>query len=346
MKMRLIFLLLGFYSAQMVSGQLTFSESRERDKLLNEGISLMIRGEYQMAEARFSECLGIDSTFAPAYVQRGRIWLEWGEVDEALQDLDTALMLDPEMGEAYFYKGYILYGTDTTGLDAELFEMAIDKGFEDAWAHYFLALCRIRDGKEGMALNDLNTAIEIREDFALAYHERAGIKRAAGDLQGSHFDYQTALEYQPRFPLAYNNMGSVKMLLGDYQGAIEDYTQALMLDPELAIALNNRGYARYYMENVDGALQDFDAAISLNDSLPVATLNKASLMARQNNLDVALQLIDEMVEAYPDEALLYLNRGLIRELTGDINGACDDWHKVKELGSGEADAYIKECDEL
>ena len=70
-------------------------------------------------------------------------------------------------------------------------------------------------------------------DFALAYHERAGVKRRIGDLQGSHFDYKTAIEYQPPFPLAYNNMGSVKILLGDYEGAIEDYTTALEQDPEL-----------------------------------------------------------------------------------------------------------------
>jgi hypothetical protein len=44
--------------------------------------------------------------------------------------------------------------------------------------------------------------------------------------------------------------------------------------------------------------------------------------------------------------VLYLSRGLIRELTGDLNGACEDWNRVKELGSAEADEYIKECNDL
>jgi hypothetical protein len=53
-----------------------------------------------------------------------------------------------------------------------------------------------------------------------------------------------------------------------------------------------------------------------------------------------------MVDSNPGLAVLYLNRGLIRELTGDLQGACEDWMKVKELGSAAADEYIKECNEL
>ena len=71
----------------------------------------------------------------------------------------------------------------------------------------------------------MTQAIQLKTDFALAYHERAGIKRRMGDLQGAHFDYRNSIEYDPGFALAYNNLGSVKILLGDYEGAIEHYTR-------------------------------------------------------------------------------------------------------------------------
>jgi len=194
-----------------------------------------------------------------------------------------------------------------------------------------------------LARDDLDRAIELKGDFALAYHERAGIKRRGGDYQGSHFDYQQAITYQHDFALAYNNMGSVKILMGDYNGAIKDYSMALELEPELAIALNNRGYARYYLGRTDGALQDFDAAITMNKQFPLASLNKASLLAKQDQVLMALKLLDGALEDHPDEALLYVNRGLIRELTGDLNGACEDWNMAKKLGADEADEYIKGC---
>ncbi len=39
------------------------------------------------------------------------------------------------------------------------------------------------------------------------------------------------------------------------------------------------------------------------------------------------------------------NRGLIRELKGELDGACEDWSQALELGANEAEAYVKECNE-
>ena len=41
--------------------------------------------------------------------------------------------------------------------------------------------------------------------------------------------------------------------------------------------------------------------------------------------------------------MLYLNRGLIREMMGDMNGACEDWNHALRMGAEEANEYIKEC---
>jgi len=37
---------------------------------------------------------------------------------------------------------------------------------------------------------------------------------------------------------------------------------------------------------------------------------------------------------------------LIRELSGNLNGACEDWNRAKELGAEQAEAYLKECKNL
>ena len=333
-------------SCMLVGAAICLAISQASDMMLDLKSALISQEDFEEAYTKMNECLEIDTAFAPAYLQRGRIWIQWGALEDASEDLDRAIGLDPGLGEAYFYKGYILYGTDTTGEDARLFNEAISRGYTHSWAYYFRGLTKIREGRDGMAMNDFNRAIEGKVDFALAYHERGGVKRRTGDLQGAHFDYQTAIEYQPVFPLAYNNRGSVKILLGDYEGAIADYTMALEQDPQLVMALNNRGYARNFLGDLEGALQDFDAAITLNTQFPIARLNKASLFAKQQQIAPALDLLDGVLVEYPNEAVLYLNRGLIRELSGDINGACEDWNMARELGAKEADEYIKECSNL
>ena len=340
----LLFIICVSITCQLVYSQPSFSEKKLRDKTLNEGISHIQQGEYELAASSVMRCLELDSTFAPAWLLNGQIFLEWGVLDDARANLQKAQHYDPTLGEAYFYEGYILFGTDSSGEDRRLFDQAISNGFQRPWSFYYRALTEIRDGMDEMAMEDLIRAIEMKEDFALAYHERAGIKRRGGDYQGSHHDYQQAINIDPGFALAYNNRGSVKMQMGDYSGAIEDYSMALELDPELSIALNNRGYARYFTEDKEGALLDFNAAIISGAQLSSAKLNKASLLAEQGQMLPALQLLDLTLEEHPDEGLLYMNRGLVRELTGDLVGACEDWHRAIELGVDEAREFINECD--
>jgi tetratricopeptide (TPR) repeat protein len=344
MKRNLLFIIGVLITCQLVHCQPSFSEKKLRDKALNEGISYIQQGEYELAAYSVMSCLELDSTFAPAWLLIGQIFIEWGVLEDARAHLQMAQYYDTTLGEAYFYEGYILFGTDSSGEDRRLFDQAISNGFQRPWSFYYRALTEIRDGMDEMAMEDLVRAIELKEDFALAYHERAGIKRRGGDYQGSHHDYQQAINIDPGFALAYNNRGSVKMQMGDYSGAIEDYSMALKLNPELSIALNNRGYARYFTEDKEGALLDFNAAITSGAQMSSAKLNKASLLAEQGQMLPALQLLDLTLEEHPDEGFLYMNRGLVRELTGDLVGACEDWHRARELGVEEAREFINECD--
>lgn len=331
-------------TCQLAFAQPSFSEAKKRDKTLNEAIALIQSGDYELAASNVWSCLEIDSTYAPAWLLKGQLLLEWGQMEDAKAAFQRARFSDPALGEAYFYEAYLLYGADSTGEDSRLFNLAISNGFQKPWAYYFRALTEIRDGRDELAMEDLIRAIELKEDFALAFHERAGIKRRGGDYQGAQFDYQQAIASDPDFALAYNNRGSIKMLMGDYSGAIEDYSQALKLDPELHMALNNRGYARYFTDDKEGALLDFNAAVTGGANFAAAKLNKASLLAERGQIIPALQLMDECLDAHPNEAQLYLNRGLVRELSGDLKGACEDWHKAIELGAEKARDFINECD--
>ena len=344
MKRYLLLILTGLLACQLLQAQLSFSEKKERDKMLNEGIAFIQQGELEMAASSVWSCLEMDSTYAPAWLLKGQIFLEWGVMEDAQEALQTAQYYDPAMGEAYFYEGYLLFGQDSTGEDRKLFDKAISSGFQKPWSYYFRALTEIRDGRDDLAMDDLVRAIELDQGFALAYHERAGIKRRGGDYRGAHFDYQQAIAADPGFALAYNNRGSVKMQMGDYSGAIEDYTEALKIDPELNIALNNRGYARYFTEDKEGALLDFNAAITGGADFASVKLNKASMLAEQGQIAEALKLLDETVQDFPEVAMLYLNRGLVRELSGDLTGACEDWHRAIELGAEKAQDFINECD--
>lgn len=329
--------------ASSILAQLTLKEQRQRDRLYNTGIEKLLEQDYTGALSAFEQCLDIDGTNARAYLQRARVYATLGEFEKSISDLDLAINYNRDLGEAYFYKGYFMFGKDTTGASAEHLQMAIEKGFELAEGYYYLGLQELLDGNDDAALIHFNKAVSLKDNYALAYHDRAGIKRRLGDFNGALYDYKTAVNYMENFPLAYNNMGSVKMILGDYAGAIRDFSVAIEQDSGLFLAFNNRGYAYYQLGNYDTAYIDFNTAVSIQGAFMEARLNKASVLVQIDDFEGAIEMISEIILSEPEEGILFLNRGLVKEMTGDLIGACQDWTTASELGIEEASDYLKEC---
>lgn len=90
------------------------------------------------------------------------------------------------------------------------------------------------------------------------------------------------------------NRGILKERLSDFAGALSDYDQALVLRPDIADAYLDRGAVLIKLLRYKEAIADLTKSITL-----VTT-----------NSHVA-----------------YYNRGLARERTGDLDGACADYRQ-------------------
>ena len=55
-----------------------------------------------------------------------------------------------------------------------------------------------------------------------------------------------------------------------------------------------------------------------------------------------LQKKGSKIHPLPQNALAYRNRGLLKELTGDLNGACRDWRKAAGLGLKKPAEWVKQ----
>ena len=90
MKRNLLFIITGLLACQMVHAQLSYSELRLRDKTLNDGIAYILEEELELGAASVWSCLDMDSTFAPAWLLKGQILLEWGALEDAREALKQA----------------------------------------------------------------------------------------------------------------------------------------------------------------------------------------------------------------------------------------------------------------
>lgn len=141
--------------------------------------SIECRSRLVSAEANFDDMLGDDPTFAPAFVGRGRCHLLNAVLDardgyegvashlkKAVNEFTEAIKVDPEMGDAYFYRGeaYTLWlahgGTgDMRTLAHQDHQRA--KALSPRWAEVVDHRQRLRDEAERLAR--LNEAARRQE---------------------------------------------------------------------------------------------------------------------------------------------------------------------------------------
>jgi tetratricopeptide (TPR) repeat protein len=343
MKLAFLILIAGFLLNSLSQAQVSEKNKKESLKAYNEAVNYINQMNYELALNYLEASLSYDENFYDALMLRGKAKVELNKIAAALLDFQQASMLEPSQGEPDFYLAYLNFQGDTNAIVLEHLDAAINKGFKEHQVYYNRGLYKLVTGNFSGAIDDYSDAIDLKKDYAIAYHDRGTAKRELGDMQGALYDYRMAADYDHNFPIAFNNMGSVKIILGDYNGALEDYSVAINLDSTFFIAYNNRGSAQYFLGKLEEANKDFIKALSINEKYNMAMNNNATLLAKNMEYETAIAIFDEIIDESPGFGKAYLNRGLVKELLGDLKGACSDWNMALELGIQEAANYVKEC---
>lgn len=96
------------------AGSAKKKEPAEYAKLYNEGVDLMLKGEYAAAQARFEAAIAKKSDFAEAHNNLGYSLRKQGHENwaAALEHYNHALELNPKLAEALMYRGvlFVLMG--------------------------------------------------------------------------------------------------------------------------------------------------------------------------------------------------------------------------------------------
>lgn len=144
------------------------------------------------------------------------------------------------------------------------------------------------------AITDLDKAIEINENFVVAYMARAYAK-------------QCRMEMNERI-----KNGEISEKNGEKEDAL----------------LLQRNIQSEYTE----IISDYDMALKLNSRLIYAWYNKGNLLLRLNDYTSALNCYSEAIRINPDFGHAYYNRGLVYLQLGNKANGVADLSKAGELG--------------
>jgi tetratricopeptide (TPR) repeat protein len=143
--------------------------------------------------------------------------------------------------------------------------------------------------------------------------------------------YDKAIALKSDYAWAYGNRGFAKIKIMDYKGALQDLEKANKLDPKTKEVYYSLGLVKAYLKDYTGAIKMYTAGISLDPKLAACYYGRAGVKEETKNYIEALADYNQAILLAP-EGRTYHNRGLLKMILNDKDGACADFHKALELG--------------
>lgn len=138
------------------------------------------------------------------------------------------------------------------------------------------------------------------------YYTNSGIEKTnIKDFDGALNDLDKAIELKPDYALAYFSKGIVFHNLNQLQAAYENYTRAIELDPNMIDAYYNRAQTILAYEKPDEkelrqALEDLDKAAELDTKFIDAYYYAAVIKKKLQDYHGAIEYLDKVLEIEPD----------------------------------------------
>lgn len=183
------------------------------------------------------------------------------------------------------------------------------------------------------ALVDFNRAIRLNPNLAIAYHSRAEVRAAKGQSTEAMSDYDRAIKLSPNDARTYRSRADFwAYSRGDLAKALADYNRAVEVAPKDFLLYSARSRLQKELGDFSGMLADLAKESEL---CPPASSDqvqaKRNLRAMGNDSTRVLQRqlanYNHALAQNPDFALGYFNRGVLKHLNNDLEGALSDFRR-------------------
>jgi tetratricopeptide (TPR) repeat protein len=240
----------------------------------------------------------VNRDFARAYIKRALALTGDKRYDEARQDLDVAIRLDPKNPLGYLHRGSY-------------------RGF-----HVFPEDARVQQTK------DLNQALQLDPQLAAAYAYR-GKLYSPGEFWAGTFkydgqelaDFSEATRLDHTMCAAYLSQPYMWLDREECDKAIKVLNQRIQADGEDLHAYYKRGVIRSGNQEYDKAIQDFSAIIGSSRERAIAFLGRRGVLPREE-LESALNR---------NRAIAFVGRGLVWFAKEEYDKAIDDLREATRL---------------
>lgn len=312
-------------------------------------VMLMSHEQYKEAEERLDEALRLQPKHPGNYINRALCRFHQNNYRGAMQDYDQALLIDPNNFIGHYNRGLLRANVGEDNLAIEDFNFIIEKDPDDMMAIFNRATLLDNIGEYAEAIRDYTTVINEYPKFLYGYQRRAAAKRKIGDLNGARKDEEHVMKEEIAHRYGYSTATSRQKnkTRKKSERNIDDYQSMVVADDEEA--------TKQYTSEMRGKVQNRNVETTLIKPLEktkklysevgpddaLQYFNKAYDLAQNGNIQEAIAMLDTAIKTNPTFAEAYYNRGLLKLLSDQNEGAIMDLSKAGELGIYSAYNIIK-----
>jgi tetratricopeptide (TPR) repeat protein len=277
---------------------------------------------------------------AKQYYKTGEEFAKKMNFTDAIEQYTKAIELDPDYDKAYIQRAMTYTKLEDYEKAAADFDRAIVFNEKDAELYYYSALAYHLQGKNTTALDKLNTAVDMKNNFLEAYQIRSVVLIDLGRYREALEDCQKCLKIKED-ETGYYNLGQVYEKLEMYEEAEQAYRLSLEENRKLPESHYALASLLFRMENYASAYSSVSEVLKLDPNHLEGAILQGKILAAQQNYPKAIEELSIASIVYPDEPRIYLFRGDYYSMMNQPTIAIIDYTKVIELDPERADVYYK-----
>ncbi len=185
-----------FAQADSISGQIMSGWPHRPEGYVLKGISLFNMGKFEDAAGFLRKALTIAQS-AGAHYYLGLCLYNTNDMEEALDELNKSINLDPSLAPAQTMVGLILLKQKRIDEAIGQLKKFIASGKDNAIAHDLLGNAYIAKGMYSDGVAELNRAIALDPKLALAHIQKGAIMLGSGRLPEAETELKTAVSIDP-----------------------------------------------------------------------------------------------------------------------------------------------------
>ncbi len=299
------------------------SSRKESQRLYESASNMMDKGLYDRTENLVSEAIELYPYNTEAWNLRAMCRERLNRPEDAIQDYEMLIKLDPSRYDALFSQSVLYYEIKRYPLAIEGFDRLLQIPKNETTAVFFKGT-----NYNNSAQTQFDRIITLEKQDAEIYHYRGLAKMALKYRDGALTDFNKAIELNQEEADFYVNRGLVYLDKQEMEPAIKDFQSALVINPEHSLALYNLSLAG---KNHEDALKALDKVISLEDGFPSAYANRAFARLESGDYKGAIADYDTAIMLNDSQAEYYSNRGIAHKKAKHYNSAIRDFGKAIRL---------------